>query len=209
MSTYLLTWNPNNWAWDDLDEAIRALKSGDTSPMRWSCGNTRTIPVGAKVFLLRQSVEPKGIVASGWVTRPTYEDPHYDKSRALAGDKANYIEFSPDVLINPDITLPLDPRTFTTPALKTVNWSPLASGISINSEAADELSKRWEDHTGISSHLGEYATELEATEGILRLRVVAHRSRERALRDAKIKASIASTAGGRLRCEVPNCGDCF
>lgn len=205
MSAYLLTWNPNNWRWDDLRSVIQALQSGDTTPIRWSCGNTKSIPIGARVFLLRQGVEPKGVVASGWVTRKVFEAPHYDPTRAATGGKAKFIEFSPDVILDVEVTLPLDVRGKSSP-LSDVNWGTPASGISIADSAAAELSKLWEQHVDPSISLGNAARELEGTEGVKRTRLVSHLSRERALRNTKIADSIANSSDGRLRCEVPNCG---
>lgn len=206
MSAYLLTWNPNNWRWDDLSSVIRALQAGDITPIRWSCGNTKSIPIGARVFLFRQGVEPKGVVASGWVTRTVFEAPHYNPARAATGGKAKFIEFSPDVILDVDAALPLDVRGKTSP-LSDINWDTPASGISITDSAAAELSKLWEQHVGPSISLGIAAsTELEGTEGLKRTRLVSHLSRERALRDTKIAVSIANSSDGRLRCEVPNCG---
>lgn len=206
LATYLLTWNPKNWRWDDLENVIESLSSGKATSISWSCGNTRTIAIGARVFLLRQGVEPKGLVASGWVTRGPFEAPHYDTDRASVGDTAHFIEFAPDIVINCESSAPLDAREFPSTPLRDVNWSTPASGITIPEAAAIELSELWQLHTAHITSLGECAPELEAVEGKLRYRVVAHRSRERALRDAKIAQSIAASPDGRLRCEVPNCG---
>lgn len=47
---------------------------------------------------------------------------------------------------------------------------------------------------------------LSASEGERTRRLTIHRSRERSLRDAKIRQAIAKSPRGRLRCEVPRCG---
>ena len=46
---------------------------------------------------------------------------------------------------------------------------------------------------------------LAAFEGSMHMCYVQHRSRERRIREAKVRAALAS-GGGRLRCEVPGCG---
>jgi 5-methylcytosine-specific restriction protein A len=76
MGTYLLTWNPNRWAWTDLTLMAHRVREEGSALMRWSCGNTRRIEAGDRVFLLRQGAEPKGILASGMVIEPPYEDVH-------------------------------------------------------------------------------------------------------------------------------------
>jgi hypothetical protein len=59
-TTYLLTWNPNSWHWDNLEVQVRATAEGRQIDDRWSCGNTKQIRVGDRLFLLRQGVEPRG-----------------------------------------------------------------------------------------------------------------------------------------------------
>src|SRR4051794_39139010 len=68
MGTFLLTWNPSHpKAWEDVKEAAAKAASGKPHRMRWSTGNTKSIKTGDRVFLLRQVVDPKGIVAAGTV----------------------------------------------------------------------------------------------------------------------------------------------
>jgi len=60
--TYLLTWNPTQWAGPLGRE------------QEWSCGRNRRIKEGDRLFLIRQGSEPRGIVAAGWATSDAYED---------------------------------------------------------------------------------------------------------------------------------------
>ena len=52
-TTYLLTWNPNSWHWDNLEDEVRVTASGRAANDRWSCGNTKRIRVDDRLFLLR------------------------------------------------------------------------------------------------------------------------------------------------------------
>ena len=88
MSTYLLTWNPSRWSWPELARAAYLVREEGSALQRWSVGNTRKIGVGDRVFLLRQGVEPRGIVASGVVIEPPYEDLHWDPN---ASEPALYV----------------------------------------------------------------------------------------------------------------------
>ena len=81
MDAHFLTWNPERWSWDDLSELVDKVLAGRELDLRWSTGNSKSIPLGARVFLLRQAVEPLGIMASGWVTQPSYQDVHWDDAR--------------------------------------------------------------------------------------------------------------------------------
>ncbi len=58
MNTYLLTWNPNIWPWDELEEELAAMRKQGFLNSTWSCGVTKQIKIGDRVFLLRQGKEP-------------------------------------------------------------------------------------------------------------------------------------------------------
>jgi 5-methylcytosine-specific restriction enzyme A len=68
MNTYLLAWNPNRWKWVELSDEADQTAAGTIVTGRWSCGNTKKIQKGDRVFLIRLGVEPKGIMGSGWVS---------------------------------------------------------------------------------------------------------------------------------------------
>jgi 5-methylcytosine-specific restriction endonuclease McrA len=204
MSAYLLTWNPDRWTWDDLSEWVEDVLAGGEVNFRWSTGSTKSIPLGARVFLLRQGVEPLGIMASGWVTEASFPDEHWDEARALVGDKANYIRFTPDTLLNPEEEEPLDLRDLPSPGRFDVYFRSRSSGISIVPEHQTVIEERWGRHIGSERPQPDQDPTLARLEGQARVRMVIHRARESALRAAKIRAAVAST--GHLRCEVPGCG---
>lgn len=204
---YLLTWNPKNYDWRDLPDQVRSLGAGVRLVLKWSCGNTKRVPAGARVFLLRQGVEPKGIVASGYVTEPTFEDSHWDVSRAARGDKARYIRFAVDSLLDP----------YGTPPLRIDESSPLplgelainvgSSGTLIPSHVAEALTLAWTGHASQRGTLWvPMDPEVSALEGEQRRRYTIHRTREWSLRDARIEQAKRSHPEGRLCCEVPGCG---
>ncbi len=206
MSSYLLTWNPKNFGWDELQELCRRAHSGEAVSQTWSCGNSRSIPIGSRVFMLRQGVEPKGIVASGWVSRSPFEDRHWSADRASAGDKAFFVEFVPDVILDPQTDPVFDPRTSTSGPLTRLQVRSPASGNSIPDDVALALERAWEGHTGdAGAKLGTGDHELSALEGQKRIQMVAHRSWERALRPAKLREASARHPEKRLLCEVPGC----
>lgn len=206
MPAYLLTWNPKNWHWAELPTIVRNLADGLPVEHRWSCGNSRSIVVGSRVFLLRQGVEPKGIVASGWVTKAPFAAPHWDSSRAARGEQAHFIMFAADALLNPEVSAPLDLRAYATGPLSEVQIDAPASGNSIPDSVALALSDSWSKHLGGDDQpLGKGDPELGAMEGELRRRFVSHRARERALRNAKLVEVRSKAPDGRIRCEVPGC----
>jgi 5-methylcytosine-specific restriction protein A len=65
MSTYLLTWSPKKWPWEDLSRRIGEIARQGFCVSDWSCGNNKSIARGDRLFLLRQGEEPRGIVGAG------------------------------------------------------------------------------------------------------------------------------------------------
>jgi 5-methylcytosine-specific restriction enzyme A len=139
MNTYLLTWNPKRWHWD-MAEDLATLKAQGYFDIRWSCGRTKRIEAGDRLFLLRQGVEPRGIVASGYAKSSPHAEAHWDETRD--GD-ALYVDARFDALLVPeeDGVLPL--AQLQSDSLTTVNWRTQSSGISIAPLAASELDKLW------------------------------------------------------------------
>lgn len=203
MGTYLLTWNPKKWSWDNPSEAARDVRSGIERKGRWSCGTRRTLPIGSRVFLLRQGSEPKGIFASGWVTREPFPDEHWNESQDER--PAHYIEFDYDYFLDPASEPLLDPRLFRTGPLASFPMNTQGSGHQLPNDLAVALEHEWAIRTGQAS-VGNLDVELSAFEGQKRARFVVHREREAKLREAKIREALLLSEGGRLRCEVPGCG---
>ena len=67
MRTYVITWNPRRWHWPDEEYVAEAdaTRKGQLFRSRWSCGNTRSISEGDRLFLLRQDTD-RGIIGSGY-----------------------------------------------------------------------------------------------------------------------------------------------
>ncbi len=216
MSTYLLTWNPRESSVEELEEAWRLQCKGRPSgSIDWSCGSTKSIPVGARVFLHRQREEPRGIVASGWVTRQTYQGPHWRPERRRRGDKANYVDWRLDAVVpgfgDAVAAIPLQAHLVPTgPLHDQITWDNMVgSGISVPEPAAAELERLWALHVDRNYNAVPQGETLVAVENRRDRLLVWSRSRERALRDAKIKAAIKKSPDGLLRCDVPGCGFCF
>lgn len=206
MPAYLVTWNPSNWDWTDLHESVTRVASGIAQSTRWSIGARKSLPLGSRMFLMRLGVDPKGIIASGTSVSVPYEAPHWDAVRAAAGDTAQYTDIVLDVLLDPTAVAPLDPRQSSDATLSDWNWTPQGSGVEIPDDVAIALMNVWQNHHGVTiAELGLADVELSAVEGVERMRLVRHRSRERSLRKAKIAAQQAQD-GGKLRCVVPRCG---
>ena len=123
MPTYLLTWNPDRkHRWDDL----QALLKGGSKD--WSCGTRKSIPIGSRVFLLKQGPEPRGIVASGFTSSAVYTKEHWDSERANTGAKQNCVNVQFDTVRGPDPDDLLHRSLLDKGPLASVKWNtdPLA-----------------------------------------------------------------------------------
>jgi 5-methylcytosine-specific restriction enzyme A len=142
MTTYLLTWNRDKWAWSDLQESINGLRRDGHRDERWSCGGTKKIGVGDRVFLIKLGQEPRGIVAAGYVTREPFEAEHWDKAKRDRGKRALYIEARFDTILDPELAVFPFERLME-PAYSGMHWTPQASGTTIPDTVATALETDW------------------------------------------------------------------
>ena len=198
--TYLLTWNPNEYPWADIEADAQAVIDGRKEPSEWSCGNTKRIRLGDRFFMLRQGVEPRGIVAAGWVTSDPFEKPHWDEQRAEQGVKATYVGVRFERILVPPQDDPLPVSDLKTGELASVNWRPQRSGMEVRNGVA-ELERLWKRH--LDAYDSDNGDGLSAIEGGVTMALRRHRFRERKLRDAKL-ADYKMRHEGRLPCE--ECG---
>lgn len=140
MRTFLLTWNPKKWPWSTLDADYDLARKQGFFDDRWSCGRSKRIRAGDRVFLLRQGIEPRGILASGFATS---DEPFPADHFTQAGSVALYVMVRFDVLLHPDRE-PIFPRgRLDSDVLAAVHWDTQASGITIAPDAAVELEELW------------------------------------------------------------------
>ena len=140
MSTYLLTWNPNRWHWEDLREMADAVAEEGSTLIRWSCGNTKKIEAGDRAFLLRQGVEPRGTIASSTVVASPYEAPHWNPD--ISGP-ALYVDVELDALLDPEAQDILWREVLDEPHLSSMHWDTQSSGTAIPEPVADALEREW------------------------------------------------------------------
>lgn len=141
MGAYLLTWNPNKYAFNELPDLIDSLVQGKVTKDRWSCGVTRRIGPGDRLFLMRLGEAPKGIVGLGIATGKAFTDKDWDGSRATA----NFIPVEWEALIDPSVCLPL-PLESLEEKYPRFTWTPQASGISIPDDIARDLDDMFQRH---------------------------------------------------------------
>lgn len=151
MNTYLLAWNSKRWQWKDLPEFSDLVKDGKFEITRWSCGNCKRLQEGDRIFLIRLGEEPKGIIASGTITKGSYEDGHWDESKRLKGKKSFFVHVQFDTLLNPEMDNILNRRLLDIPPFSQMHWDTQMSGIQIPDNIAEELEKVWKKYSIIES----------------------------------------------------------
>lgn len=133
MASYLLTWNPRRFgSWNALNHIARYKRSS------WSCGSRLSMEKGSRVYLLKQGIEPRGIVASGVTTGGVYPDAHWDPKRR---GKANYVDVKFDTVLAEDAQSAFPAHTIK--SLRGVNWRTQMSGIEVPEEIAGRLEREW------------------------------------------------------------------
>ncbi len=207
MNTYLFTWSPKQWQWEDLAMCANKSAAGEIVSGRWSChANFKRIKKNDRAFLVRLGKAPKGIIASGWTTSDPYLGDHWNKEKAALGEKTHYADCEWERLLDPLVDAALPLSRLQTGRLALMRWTPQSSGVLIPVEVAEELEGIWAKHSGATS-LGSVSSdeEIGAFEGEERIAFIRHRKREQRLRAAKLKQARERDRG-RLICEVPGCG---
>ena len=148
MRTWLFTWNPSRWQWDDKFDGYLEMKNQITqtgvSYSTWSCGNNKSIKKGDRIFLIRLGVEPRGIMASGHAATDVFEGPHWDAERDALGIKCRRIFIEFDRIQDPmtENIILMDKLMGINPKYK---WSSQTSGIEIPAHIADEVEAIWKN----------------------------------------------------------------
>ena len=140
MNTYLFVWNPKRWTWDTLENDIERVDKTGKTKERWSCGNTKSIQIGDRVFLAKLGTEPKGIIGAGFAATTPFSEKHWNGENR----QALYIDIDFEALLNPDKEPVLTLDVLNTGNLsKQYSWTPHSSGIKIRPDIVDELEAVW------------------------------------------------------------------
>jgi 5-methylcytosine-specific restriction enzyme A len=135
--TVLLTWNPNKWAWVNLDEMVDETNRLGSQEDQWSVGRSKDIARGDRFYLIHLGTEPRGIIGSGWVTSEPESKPHWDGSER----SALYVDIEYDRLFRPEqLILPVSKLRSLMPQQ---HWTPQSSGTFVREEYLAKLDSAW------------------------------------------------------------------
>jgi hypothetical protein len=127
----------------ELREYIGKADATGSIEMAWNTGVRKSnIQLGARVFLTRVGVPPRGLCGSGVVISEPYESEHFAESKRKQGIKTWYILGKWDKL-SPKPILTKDQLIIKTG--ETRLWSPQGGGVEIPSRTAATLEEIWTD----------------------------------------------------------------
>lgn len=138
MITYLLVWNPAKWTFHDWPQALKDFSVQGYYVREWSCISKKPIP-GDAVLLKKAGKGLTGIIASGVVLSPPYDNRHWGKNKN--GISKRYIQVKFDRVADytkGEILRVKDKFDF--------GFVPQASGCVLNPDKAEKLMLRFHDY---------------------------------------------------------------
>ena len=163
---WLITWNVNNWNWENFDEICESTKAGKTFIRSWACTNSKP-QIGEEVFLIKLGNPPRGLMGHGRVKRTQYEKEHYNPVQAAEGKRIKAIDVEFDRLVNYKYEKYVSQEELNAKC-SAQHWSPQNSGIEIKQEVLPTLHLLWEAVAGSKDEwwptLSEYDPGITAQE---------------------------------------------
>jgi hypothetical protein len=144
MTAFLLIWSPRKWPWPELPALARRVALGEAVTDAWGCGTSRSLMPGDRVFVHRVAAEPKGVFASGYVTRAPYEVPDASRKRGYR----LCIDFVYDFLVDAHERVVVTRDELRAHPFSVQTWDAQSSGTVIKPMAEGALEKRWTERTG-------------------------------------------------------------
>jgi 5-methylcytosine-specific restriction protein A len=135
----MLTWNPQQGRPENLKCAVGDISDGKACRQKWSTGGRKALPTGSRVFLIRQGVAPKGVVAAGF----TKGEPLLS---ADLNEQSHYVDVAWTMALDADDTEILTLAAIEeSESLANVPWGIAGGGRKFQDEEATELERRWSE----------------------------------------------------------------
>lgn len=138
-NTYLFSWSPSKFPWEDIADDVEALALGKKVSESWTCASYKKIRPGDRAFFSKVGAGARGIFASGHIS----SEPYLAKNRKGNDVFRVYVEY--DVLLDPATTPILTLDLLNIGQMARQMWTPQSCGISIRPEVAEELEMLWAD----------------------------------------------------------------
>ena len=141
MNTVIFKWNPSFSSYSMfhyLNDLVNC-NYGVTDGFNWSVWEFDKVHEGDRYYWLKLGQGAVGIVGCGTITSEPYEDEDWSGK----GRKTYYVDFKPEMLLNPD-ALPILTNTTLNARIPDFEWDHGHSGIVLNRVQAERLEKLWE-----------------------------------------------------------------
>lgn len=140
--TYLFTWNPSLWKWEDLNKNINEVNNHGITIHKWAVASHKKLKIGDRAFLIKLGKKdkgPKGIMASGYIETESFLGPHWNG----VSDDIYYTVIAFDTILDFEKQDLLFLETLRAKISKTYNWTPRNCGIEINNDITKLLEEFW------------------------------------------------------------------
>jgi len=188
MPTYLLKWDATRWDWRNLREQSEAALSGVPVVRTWPCGSSRRIFPGDRVFILRSGREPRGIVASGSVTRGSYDSPQNEAQDGSRARGTLSVDVKLDAIVEPRQEAGITRAALGQGAFGAFNWDVAASGTAIPDMIAGALEAAWRSRG--TGGAGSQAHQDAAADRLTEDRAEAGRAVDQKLEDERLAQEL-------------------
>lgn len=145
MATVIFKWNPafSSYTMKAFLIDLSYCKDDDYMNYNWSVWDYDKIHEGDEFYWIKVGLGQTGIVGHGTITSAPYEGEDWSGK----GRKTFYVNFEPDVLINPDALALLTCKELSE-AIPDFEWHKGHSGLVLNDRQAEKLRCIWADYLG-------------------------------------------------------------
>lgn len=157
-ATFLVLWNPNRWEWGNLPNYANGLEREIT----WSCGNTKKISKGDRIFMVHLGQEPRGIFASGKALSKPYKNGRRSKTpRSIDMELDRFIDPGKNEILDREKLIRMVSHNY--PSVERP-WTFRGGGVEIPPTIAVKLEKVWQDFLSKANGPEKYAPSQKTTE---------------------------------------------
>ncbi|MBQ6962102.1 MAG: hypothetical protein IJP79_00130 [Paludibacteraceae bacterium] len=156
MNTVILKWNPafSSYSMSQYLGELYNLVNYHEYDFNWSVWDYDKIHAGDRYYWVKLGYGQTGIVSSGTIT----SDPYQGEDWSGKGRKTYYVDFEPDVMINPD-TLPILTSQELSNEMPDFDWSKGHSGVVLNEQQSTSVEILWKNFIERNQTLWQKALE--------------------------------------------------
>ncbi len=142
MNSFLLTWNPNNFKWDDLKDCIDEVQENGNLFFNWSVCSNKPAAGDWFYLMLVGCSSYNGIIGAGHILSDPYEFGDVMPRRRKYGSRRKFVDINFRMLFDPDKELLVE-NTVLRHFYPEQLWTPQSSGIIIKDHCAEFLRSQY------------------------------------------------------------------